>query len=212
MRRHPEIDHDRAVAIFDLLDENFFDLVDGPNGPYNLHLSVEENRLLFGVCDEADYSVTDFSLPISNFRSIIKDYFVVCDSYYDAIKTASPSRIEAIDMGRRGLHNEGLRRFKTDWHLMLKLILIPRGACSRLSVSYISINEICLVNRHLSYLPAHSTPCARPWAEVLKWLHGEHICGTRSAFGPANKMDSWSRLWGRLISIYRRTKPRHFRF
>ena len=107
VRRHPEIDHDRAVAIFDLLDENFFDLVDGPNGPYNLHLSVEENRLLFGVCDEADYSVTDFSLPISNFRSIIKDYFVVCDSYYDAIKTATPSRIEAIDMGRRGLHNEG---------------------------------------------------------------------------------------------------------
>ena len=90
-----------------IIIENFFDLVDGPNGPYNLHLSVEENRLLFSVCDEADYSVTDFSLPISNFRSIIKDYFVVCDSYYDAIKTASPSRIEAIDMGRRGLHNEG---------------------------------------------------------------------------------------------------------
>ena len=107
VRRYPEIDHDRAVAIFDLLDENFFGLVDGPNGPYNLHLSVEENRLLFSVCDEADYSLREFSLPISNFRSIIKDYFVVCDSYYHAIKTATPARIEAIDMGRRGLHNEG---------------------------------------------------------------------------------------------------------
>ena len=107
VRRHPDVDHDRAVAIFDLLDENFFGLVDGPNGPYNLHLSVEENRLLFSVCDEADYSLKEFSLPISNFRSIIKDYFVVCDSYYHAIKTATPARIEAIDMGRRGLHNEG---------------------------------------------------------------------------------------------------------
>ena len=107
VRRHPEIDHDRAVAIFDLLDENFFDLVAGPDGPYNLHLSVEENRLLFSVCDEADCSVTDFSLPISNFRSIIKDYFVVCDSYYDAIRTQSPHQIEAIDMARRGVHNEG---------------------------------------------------------------------------------------------------------
>ena len=107
VRRNPEIDHDRAVAIFDLLEENFFDLVEGPAGPYNLHLSVEENRLLFGVCDESDYPVNEFTLPISNFRSIIKDYFVVCDSYYDAIKSASPSKIEAIDMGRRGLHNEG---------------------------------------------------------------------------------------------------------
>ncbi|MDG2034894.1 MAG: UPF0262 family protein [Rhodospirillales bacterium] len=107
VRRQPEVDHDRAVAIFDLLEENFFDLVGGLDGPYNLHLSVEENRLLFGVCDETDYPVTDFSLPISNFRSIVKDYFVICDSYYDAIKVATPSRIEAIDMGRRGLHNEG---------------------------------------------------------------------------------------------------------
>ena len=107
VRRHPEVDHDRAVAIFDLLEENFFELVDGPSGPYNLHLSVEENRLLFGVCNEADYSVGEFSLPISNFRSIIRDYFVVCDSYYDAIKRLSPSQIEAIDMGRRGLHNDG---------------------------------------------------------------------------------------------------------
>ena len=107
VRRQPEVDHDRAVAIFDLLEENFFDLVGGLDGPYNLHLSVEENRLLFGVCDEADYPVTDFSLAISNFRSIVKDYFVICDSYYDAIKVATPSRIEAIDMGRRGLHNEG---------------------------------------------------------------------------------------------------------
>ena len=107
VRRQPEVDHDRAVAIFDLLEENFFDLVGGLDGPYNLHLSVEENRLLFGVCDEADYPVINFSLPLSNFRSIVKDYLVVCDSYYDAIKTATLSRIEAIDMGRRGLHNEG---------------------------------------------------------------------------------------------------------
>ena len=108
VRRYPEIDHDRAVAIFDLLDENFFGLVDGPNGPYNLHLSVEENRLLFSICDEADYSLKRnlvFRSQISGLS--IKDYFMVCDGYYNAIKTATPARIEAIDMGRRGLHNEG---------------------------------------------------------------------------------------------------------
>ena len=107
VRRNPEIDHDRNVAIFDLVEENFFDLVEGPTGPYDLHLKVEENRLNFGFRDERDHLVLEFSLSISNFRSIVKDYFVVCASYYDAIKTATPSRIEAIDMGRRGLHNEG---------------------------------------------------------------------------------------------------------
>jgi uncharacterized protein (UPF0262 family) len=79
----------------------------GLEGPYNLHLRIEENRLNFGVRSEADEALADFTLPLSSFRSIIKDYFVICDSYYKAIKTAAPSRIEAIDMGRRGLHNEG---------------------------------------------------------------------------------------------------------
>jgi len=106
-RHSPEIEHDRAVAIFDLLEENYFAPANGDLGPFSLHLGLEENRLRFDVRDEADMEMFDFNLPMSNFRSIIKDYFLICESYYDAIKAASPSKIEAIDMARRGLHNEG---------------------------------------------------------------------------------------------------------
>ena len=106
-RQNSEASHDKKVAIFDLIEENYFKLTDDLEGPYNLHLRTRENRLEFGVCDQSDSFIRDFSLPISNFRSIIKDYFVICDSYYNAVKSTSPSRIEAIDMGRRGLHNEG---------------------------------------------------------------------------------------------------------
>ncbi len=106
-RRSPEIEHDRAVAIFDLLEENYFAPVNDELGPFTLHLGLEENRLVVDVRDEADMEIFDFHLPLSNFRSVIKDYFLLCESYYDGIKTASPSKIEALDMGRRGLHNEG---------------------------------------------------------------------------------------------------------
>lgn len=107
VNRRPEIEHDQAVAIADLLEENYFAPADGSQGPFNLHLSIEENRLRFRVCDEADQKCIEFTFSLSSFRSIIKDYFTVCESYYDALKTANASRIEAIDMGRRGLHNEG---------------------------------------------------------------------------------------------------------
>jgi uncharacterized protein (UPF0262 family) len=103
----PEIKHDRAVAIFDLLEENTFAPVDGTLGPFVLHLRVSENRLIFDLRDEADGPLQEFTLPGTVFRSVIRDYFVVCESYYEAIKTASPSKIQALDMGRRGLHNEG---------------------------------------------------------------------------------------------------------
>ena len=106
-RRSPEIEHDRAVAIFDLLEENFFSPANGELGPFSLHLSLAENRLRVDVHDEADLEIFEFNLPLSSFRSVIKDYFLICESYYDAIKAASPSKIEAIDMARRGLHNEG---------------------------------------------------------------------------------------------------------
>jgi len=107
VRRSPQVEHERKVAIFDLLEENVFDLQDGPEGPYNLHLRIEESRLVFDVRDEDDINLTEFTLPLRVFRSIVRDYFLVCDTYFKAIKTQSPSQIEAIDMGRRGLHNEG---------------------------------------------------------------------------------------------------------
>lgn len=108
VRRRPEVEHERAVAIYDLLEENHFHIKqEGVSGPYVVHLSLSENRLVLDVRDPAEQPLTRLTLPLSPFRGIVRDYFMVCESYYGAIKTASPSQIEAIDMGRRGLHNEG---------------------------------------------------------------------------------------------------------
>ncbi len=108
VRRNADIEHERKVAIFDLLEDNEFSLIDGAQGPYSLHLSIEDNRLVLDVRSEDDAETLErVVLPLTPLRNLIKEYFVVCESYFAAIKTASPSRIEAIDMGRRGLHNEG---------------------------------------------------------------------------------------------------------
>jgi uncharacterized protein (UPF0262 family) len=107
VRRAPEVEHERAVAIYDLIEQNHFVLTSGETGPFKLHLSISENRLVLDCRDKADAPLAQFTLPLTPFRKIIKDYFAVCESYFEAIKTASPSRIEAIDMGRRGLHNDG---------------------------------------------------------------------------------------------------------
>lgn len=106
-RTNSDIEHERKVAIFDLLEENQFDLNGPSTGPYVLKLGIVENRLMFDVQDENGTPCGTFLLSLSPFRKIVKDYFFVCESYFEAIKTAPPSRIEAIDMGRRGLHNEG---------------------------------------------------------------------------------------------------------
>lgn len=107
VRRNADIEHERAVAIYDLLEENSFAPAVAADGPYKLVLSVSENRLLFDVRDSEDAGLTVIPLALQPFKRTVKDYFTVCESYFTAIKTASPSRIEAIDMGRRGLHNEG---------------------------------------------------------------------------------------------------------
>jgi uncharacterized protein (UPF0262 family) len=107
LAERPEFSQDRRIAIFDLLEENTFAPVDGTLGPFVLHLGAAESRLHFDIRDEAGAPLKSFTLPGSVFRSVIRDYFLVCESYYDAVKSASPAKIEAIDMGRRGLHNEG---------------------------------------------------------------------------------------------------------
>ncbi len=107
VRRTPEIEHERKVAIFDLLEDNTFAPVGSDGGPYSLHLAIEENRLVFDIRNEAEEPHGKVILSLSPFRKIIKDYFLICESYYEAIRSASPSKIESIDMGRRGLHNEG---------------------------------------------------------------------------------------------------------
>jgi len=107
-RATPDVEHERAVAIFDLLEENSFAPVnDEAGGPYKLTLSVAEQRLVFNVTRENGDPVAIHMLSLTPFKRVVKDYFMICESYYDAIRTASPSHIEAIDMGRRGLHNEG---------------------------------------------------------------------------------------------------------
>jgi uncharacterized protein (UPF0262 family) len=106
-RHTAEVEHEREVAIFDLLEKNRFALENHGAGPYTLKLSLAENRLVFTVGDDAHTPIQHVMLSLSPFRRIVKDYFLICDSYYQAIKTQPASRIEAIDMGRRGLHDEG---------------------------------------------------------------------------------------------------------
>jgi uncharacterized protein (UPF0262 family) len=107
-RSTPDVEHERAVAIFDLIEEHSFAPVnDTGSGPYRLKLSLIDARLVFASSRENGEDVVTHILSLTPFRRIVKDYFMICESYYDAIRSSTPSHIEAIDMGRRGLHNEG---------------------------------------------------------------------------------------------------------
>ncbi|MBR0557261.1 UPF0262 family protein [Ciceribacter sp. L1K23] len=106
-RSTPDVEHERAVAIFDLIEENSFEPVGHKGGPYKLYLSLVDSKLVFSIKTEAEESVVTHILSLTPFRRIIKDYFMICESYYEAIRSSTPSQIEAIDMGRRGIHNEG---------------------------------------------------------------------------------------------------------
>ena len=107
MRRSPEIEHERAAAIADLLHENSFAPASGQAGPFALHLAIEENRLLIDIERRRRLERDDPASGSAPFRRIVKDYFVVCESYYDAVRRQNLSQVEAIDAGRRALHNEG---------------------------------------------------------------------------------------------------------
>lgn len=104
----PEIDQERKVAIFDLLEENAFAVPDHP-GPYRLNLAIKDRRLVFDIQHESGAPVQIFLLSLSPFRQVVRDYFQICAAYFDAVKRLPPSQIEAIDMGRRGIHDEGAR-------------------------------------------------------------------------------------------------------
>ncbi len=110
----PEIEQERRVAMFDLMEQNSFVLParedrEVPPGPYNVGLSIRDKRLVFDVATEAQEQAAEFHLSLSPFRQVVKDYFQICKSYFDAVKTLPPSQIETIDMARRGIHNEGAR-------------------------------------------------------------------------------------------------------
>ena len=101
----PEVEHERQVAIFDLVEKNAFQPDGAERGPYVLKLGSEENRLVFDI--EGPEFQRRHMLSMTPFRTVLKDYQTVCESYYEAVRGSSPAQIEAIDMGRRGLHNEG---------------------------------------------------------------------------------------------------------
>jgi uncharacterized protein (UPF0262 family) len=103
------IEHEREVAIFDILESNKFELEGHAGGPYVLNLAVVEDRLVFAVAQEQGGETFTVVLSLTPLRRVMKDYFIVCESYYQAIRTAPPSRIQSIDMGRRALHDEGSR-------------------------------------------------------------------------------------------------------
>jgi uncharacterized protein (UPF0262 family) len=106
-RSGPDIEHERAVAIYDLLEENTFAPVGQEGGPFALHLSITGNRLMLDIKRADGTPAMMHLMSLSPLRRIVKDYFMVCDSYYQAIRAATPERIEALDMGRRSLHDEG---------------------------------------------------------------------------------------------------------
>ena len=110
----PEIEQERKVAIFDLLEDNTFVLPARedravPDGPYKMHLAIRDKRLVFDLLTERDDKAAEFHLSLSPFKQVVKDYFQICESYFDAVKNLPPSQIETIDMARRGIHNEGSR-------------------------------------------------------------------------------------------------------
>jgi uncharacterized protein (UPF0262 family) len=105
-RGNPDQEHERAIAIYDIVEANSFAVPNHDGGPYVLHLGLVEKRLCFDVRTPEGSQVVSHHLSLTPFRNVIRDYEMVCDSYYKAIRTASPNQIEAIDMGRRGLHNE----------------------------------------------------------------------------------------------------------
>src|SRR6056297_593362 len=110
----PEIEQERKVAMFDLIEENSFALLERegrevPEGPYEVALSIRDKRLVFDIATESGEPAAEFHLSLSPFRQVVKDYWAICESYYDAVKNMPPSQIETIDMARRGIHDEGAR-------------------------------------------------------------------------------------------------------
>ena len=106
-RSGPDIEHERAIAIYDLVEKNLFAPEGAVAGPFTLHIGINDNRLMFDIRQQDGTPVVVHLMSLTPFRRIVKDYFMICDSYHQAIRTATPDKIEAIDMGRRGIHDEG---------------------------------------------------------------------------------------------------------
>ena len=132
-RGSSNIEHEREVAVFDILEGNRFALDGRDGGPYTLNLSIVEDRLVFAVAQEGSADTFTVVLSLTPLRRIMKDYFVVCETYYQAIRTAPPSRIQSIDMGRRALHDDGSRVLVSASRARSPSTATRRGGCSRSS-------------------------------------------------------------------------------
>lgn len=111
--RNPDLEHERRVAIFDILESNHFALIDGPDGPYRLKLSLADRGIVFAISDGTGASLSRIELSMTPFRRNIRDYFMICESYFEAMRTATPERVETIDQARRALHNESAELLKS---------------------------------------------------------------------------------------------------
>lgn len=105
-RGNPDQEHERAIAIYDIVEANYFAIPNYDGGPYTLHISLIEKKLCLEVRAKDGAPIVAHHLSLTPFRRVIRDYEMICDSYYKAIRSGSPAQIEAIDMGRRGMHNE----------------------------------------------------------------------------------------------------------
>ena len=111
--RNADLEHERRVAIFDILENNHFALVDGPSGPYRLKLSLADRGIVFAVSDSEGAALSRIELSMRPLRRNIRDYFMICESYFEAMRNATPERVETIDQARRALHNESAELLKT---------------------------------------------------------------------------------------------------
>ena len=111
--RNGDLEHERRVAIFDILENNHFALVDGPSGPYRLKLSLADRGIVFAVSDREGAALSRIELSMRPLRRNIRDYFMICESYFEAMRNATPERVETIDQARRALHNESAELLKT---------------------------------------------------------------------------------------------------
>ncbi len=111
--RNADLEHERRVAIFDILENNHFALVDGPAGPYRLKLSLADSGIVFAVSDKEGGALSRIELSMRPLRRNIRDYFLICESYFEAMRNATPERVETIDQARRALHNESAELLKT---------------------------------------------------------------------------------------------------
>lgn len=128
-RANSNIEHEREVAIFDILDGNSF-RVDGlDTGPYKLHLSLTDERLVLAISSSEGGEPIELGMALAPLKRIVKDYFMICESYYEAVRTAPPARIQAIDVSRRALHDEGSALLKEK---LLPKIIVDEDTARRL--------------------------------------------------------------------------------